>query len=371
MRLLRRPPPATTAASRINCTAQLEVRQGRFDHAIGSLTGIQDQVRPESNRVLQQTFYVTLGEVQLGRHREAEAEQALRPALMLAEQNLASLRSESERTSWTKDAAPAYLALVEAQLVQGRSQDALDTYEWYLGAPQRVVEDPVCSHLAPTKLARRPVRSRLTSRLPLLAEQTVVTYARFPTASPFGFMTITASTPLDPEPYEELQELADRFYDLTSDPGSEQSALRRDARSLYVALIAPVESYLSPGRTLVIEADGWLSAVPFEALLDSNDHFLIERAPIVHSLGQDSDARLHIDANVSSDSPALVVGSTASSQAQGLVPLPDVSREADAVARQFKFPQILKGGEATLSQREERPACRCRTPLRRTLPVTR
>jgi CHAT domain-containing protein len=335
--------------------AQLEAHQGRFDDAIVRLTGIQEQVRALSNNFLAQMFYSTLGELQLGRHREAEAEQALRPALVLAEQNLASLRSEAQRTSWSKDAAPAYLALVEAQLVQGRSQDALDTYEWYLGAPQRVVEN----RRADSSLTNKSMPdSSLASRLPLLSKQTVLTYAALPDGLAIwvyddrGFNTLWT-----PKPTDDLQELANRFHGLTSDPESNPSALRRDARSLYVALIAPVEQYLSPGRTLVIEADGWLSGVPFEALLDSNDHYLIEHAPIVHSLGQDSDARLHTDSNVSSDSSALVVGSTASSQAQGLVPLPDVSREADAVARQFKSPQILKGGEATLvSVKNDLPA---------------
>jgi CHAT domain-containing protein len=146
-----------------------------------------------------------------------------------------------------------------------------------------------------------------------------------------------------------LQELAERFYDLSSDPKSELGAVRRDARSLYAALIAPVEPYLTPGRTLVIEAEGWLARVPFEALLDSNDHYLIERVPIVHSLGQDSQSRLRSNAGISSDLPALVVGSTASSAADGLIPLPDIAAEADAIASDFHpAARVLKGVEATL-----------------------
>ncbi len=88
--------------------------------------------------------------------------------------------------------------------------------------------------------------------------------------------------------------------------------------------------------------------MPFEALLDSNGHYLIERAPIVHSLGQDSQARLRAT-RISPDSPALVVGSAASSPADGLIPLPDVAVEADAVASSFHSAHVLKGGEVTLS----------------------
>ncbi len=332
--------------------AQLRAQLGRFDDAIARLTSIQDEVRPLSNNFLVQMFYSTLGELQLRRHREPEAEQALRPAIALAEQSLASLRSEAERTSWSKDAAPAYLAMVEAELVQGRSQDALETYEWYLGAPQRVVADvgPHQSGYRTTTNPPLPAPSRIDSRLPLLAHETVLAYAALPDGLAiwvYDDRGINGSW--IPKPTDGLHELAERFYDSSSDPGSELSALRRDARSLYGALIAPVEQHLAPGRTLVIEAEGWMARVPFEALLDSNDHYLLERGPIVHSLGQDSQAQLRSDTGISADLPALVVGSTASSPADGLIPLPDVAAEADAVARGFHSVRVLEGGEATLS----------------------
>jgi CHAT domain-containing protein/cytochrome c-type biogenesis protein CcmH/NrfG len=329
-------------------TAQLEARLGRFDDAVARLTGIQDQIRPLSNRYLVQLFYSTLGELQLRRHRELEAEQALRPALALAEQSLASLRSEAERTSWSKDAAPAYLAFVEAELVRGRSQEALEAYEWYLGAPQRVAAD-LRPH-QPVADPPMPDPSRTESRLPLLANQTVLAYAALPDGlAIWVYDDRGINAHWIPKPTDGLQELGERFYDLSSDPRSELSALRRDARSLYAALIAPVEQHLAPGRTLVIEAEGWMARVPFEALLDSNDRYLIERAPVVHSLGQDSQARLRSDTGISSDLPALVVGSAASSSADGLIPLPDVAAEADAVASGFHSAHVLKGGEATLS----------------------
>ena len=327
--------------------ARVEAGLGRFDPAIVRLTSIQDQVRPLSNNILQM-FYSTLGELQLRRHREPEAEQALRPALALAEQSLASLSSEAERTSWSKDAAPAYLALIEAQLVQGHSQEALETYEWYLGAPQRVSAD-----LRPHRTLSDPPMpgpSRLASRLPLLAKETVLAYAVLPDGlAIWVYDDRGINARWVSKPTEGLQESAERFQDLSSDPRSELSALRRDARSLYEALISPVEQHLVPGRTLVIEADGWLARMPFEALLDSNDHYLIERAPVVHSLGQDSQTRLRSDTGISADSSALVVGSTASSSADGLIPLPDVAAEADAIAAGFHSAHMLKGREATLS----------------------
>lgn len=49
------------------------------------------------------------------------------------------------------------------------------------------------------------------------------------------------------------------------------------AHTLYDLLIKPIEARLQPGGTLVIVPDGPLRALPFAALIDGNDKFLIER----------------------------------------------------------------------------------------------
>ena len=348
-----------TEASRIAAleneilTAQMEARIGQFDHAIERLTRIQSEVRPLSNSLLLQVFYSTLGELELGRHREGAAEQALRPALLLAEKSLSTIVSEVDRASWSENAAPAYLALVEAELAQGRSQEALEAYEWYLGASQREGLHPRQPRNNPPLLAP----PGLASRLPVLSRETVLAYGLLPHGLAIWIYDDRGiSAQWIPKATQDLQELAARFSDLSSDPKSELRALRRDAHSLYGALIAPVEVRLAPGRTLVIEAEGPLAQIPFEGLLDSSDRYLVERWPIVHSLGQDSETRLRQVGPISADLPALVVGSTASSPADGLIPLPDVAAEADTVASGFHSASVLKGGEATLNiVRDELP----------------
>ena len=331
--------------------ARLQAHLGRFEDAIAGLTSIQAQIRALSNNYLAQSFYSTLGEVQLRSHHAAEAGQAFRAALRLAEQNLASLTSEADRTRWSKDAAPVYLGLAEAELVQGHEQESLDVFEWYLGAPQRVGKPGrAMSQHTPELSQSLPDPTRLPARLPLLSNQTVLAYGVLPEGLAIWIYDDRGvSARWIPQPTDSLQGLAERFNDLSSDPKSELSAVRRDARSLYESLIAPVEQHLAPGRTLVIEADGWLARVPFEALLDSNGRYLVERVSMVHSLGQDSQAELRSSAGISADLPSLVVGSSASSPVDELIPLPDVAAEADIVARGFHFARVLKGQEVTLS----------------------
>jgi CHAT domain-containing protein/cytochrome c-type biogenesis protein CcmH/NrfG len=327
--------------------ARLEAHQGRSDDAIARLTEVQDQVRALTNNYLVQIFYSTLGEVQLRSHHEAEAEQAFRPALRLAEKNLASLTSEVSRMSWSKDAAPVYLGLAEAELLQGRQQDSLDVFEWYLGAPQRAgVRDAATTQSLPDP-------SRLPARLPLLSHQTVLAYGFLPDGLAIWFYDNRGvSAKWIPQSPQELQDLAANFYTQCSDPSSERSALRRNGQALYSLLIAPVEQMsqqrLDPKRTLVIEAEGFLARLPFEALVDANGHYLIERGPIVHSPGPSAEARMHPDTAISSHSPALIVGSAASWPNAGLFPDPSVPVGADAVASGFDYPVVLKGTEAKL-----------------------
>lgn len=329
--------------------AQVESRQGQFDAAIARLTRIQSEIRQLSNNYLAQIFYSTLGELQLRRRHEAEAEQALRPALALAEQNLVSLNSEAERMSWSKDAAPVYLAMAESQLLQGLTQESLETFERYLGASQRAGTHSVEGRRENSRPGS-PGPSWLASRLPLLSKETVVAYG----ALPDGLAIWTCddrgvNAQWIPEPPRDAEDLAARFYDLASDPKSELSAIRRDARDLYALLVAPVEARFAPGRTLVIETQGWPSRVPFEALLDSNGHYLVERAPIVYSLGQYSEAWMHSEVAISANMPALVVGSEAF-LANRLIPIPDIVGEADAVSENFHHSRVLTGREATLSR---------------------
>ena len=331
-------------------TAQFEARSGEFDSGIARLAHIQDEILPLPNKYLVEMFYATLGELQLRSHQPVQAEQAFRPALESAERRLSSLNSEAERINWSKEAAPVYLGMAEAELVQNHPQESLEYFEWYLGAASRSGKVRRNGNAASGAVVPSALANQFASRLPLLSDTTVLAYGALPDGvAIWSYDNRGVSAQWLPQSNQDLQELAARFYSLASDPKSEVTALQRDSRSLYATLIGPLEQRLEPGRTLVIEADGWLAQVPFEALLDSSGHYLIERAAVVHSLGQSMDASLHEDAPISNDLHALIVGSAASSETEGLASLPDAVAEANAVAKGFHSSVVLKGSEATLA----------------------
>ena len=323
--------------------AKVEARQQRFEDALKRLTALQDVIRESPDRYMALKFYATLGEIQLRRGLPAQAEQTLWTAADLSEAVQASLKSE-DTSSRSPDADLALPALAEAGLVQGRELESLEIYEWYLNGLSRRPAGVARLHSAPP-----PVQ--LAQRLPLLQHATVLTYGVLTDG-----LAIWASDNRGvhgwffPGAGDTVQQVSSRFHELLSSPRSEMRAVQRDARALYQLLIAPVESVLSPDRTLVIESDGALSELPFEALLDANGHYLLERMAMTHSLGENTDVWAHPPAPVSASEPALIVASTASSQAEGLIQLPDVTAEADAVAAHFPSRLVLKGADATMGQ---------------------
>ena len=329
--------------------AQLETHLGKFDDAIRRLTLMQEEVQRLSESFLVEMFYSALGEVELSQRHYPEAEQALRPALALAEQNLSSLRSEEQRIKWSKDSAPVYLGLAEAALTQGRNEESLEIFESYLGAAQRAGRSPVSSRIGLTD------SSRISSQLPLRSGEVVLVYGLLPGGlAIWTYDNRGISAQWLPGKNERILQLSSQIDDSASDFQSDPTALRRDSQSLSGLLIAPIEQRLVPGRTIVIETDESLALVPFEALLDSSGHYLLERASIVHSLGMYSDERLRSDTSVSVDSSALVVASTVGSAVNGLAPLPGVAAEAESVAGHFHNSRVLVGRQVTLSEVEGR-----------------
>jgi len=328
-------------------TAQLEARQPPLDSALARLTRLQDEVHHLSNHLVAQIFYSTLGGVQLRSHHAPEAEQAFRAALRLAEENLASLTSESTRITWSQRAAPVFLGLAEAELLQDREQESLDVFESYLGAPQRAGRRPAAQ--LPSDSPPHPVPARLS----LLSHETVLAYGVLPDGlAIWAYDNRGLRARWIPQSPQQLQNLSSNFYSECSDPASEPGALHRDSHTLYSLLIAPVEELLEqpgPKRTLVIETEGFLARLPFEALMDARGHYLIERVDVVHSPGPYAEAHMHPDAPISPNLRALVVGSAAASPDIGLFSIPHVLAGVDAVAGDFRSPHILEGRDETLA----------------------
>ena len=321
--------------------AQVELRQGGFDDALRRLSAIEDETRHLSNNYLTELFFSTEGTANLSVSRFDQAERAFRSALPFAARQLKSLHSEAERMNWSKDAAPIYLGLVEAVLRQGRELQSLETFEWYLETAQPADRSPAN--------ISAPDPQRLAFQMPLFVNQTVLSYATLPDGlAIWVYDNRGVRAKWIPTAPEQLASLADDFYNECSDRDSDLNALRRDARALYSRLIGPIEGQLDFPRQLIVETDTSLGRLPFEALIDNQGHYLIERTGIVHSLGLYAREHMHPATTISSDSPTLIVASTASLPDRGLSAIPDLLPITNMVANFFHSPRTIEDLNATV-----------------------
>jgi CHAT domain-containing protein len=330
-------------------TARLEAKRGNLSKARDRMAVLLPLIAESDDTLRKADAYGTLGELDLQAGAIEDAGEHLRSGLAVTEHVLHTLQSDKERIEWEQKASSVYRALVELTLRNGNSTAALEIWEWYLGAairePQASGRSVAQEHSALSD-ADIPNLNTVTNHLPRIDEQTVLSYAFLRDGLEIWVYddrgVFNAFVRRDPI---EIELLAKRFLEVCADPESDVSVVHKYGMDLYKILIAPIESHLTTGRGLVVEADGALTMIPFEALVDSNSHYVGERRSVVSSLGLYYDLLLRPLREISPSDSALVV---AVPTPIGFPPLPDLERETDEVADRFVRPIVLKNDEATL-----------------------
>jgi len=355
------PRTAATTRDRMDAEiwlARIETRRGDVERAVTRLEQARPILDSAPNFVAEVNFYNTQAEINIRRSDYSATESSLRSAVFLAEWALNSFTSDRDRRQWAEQTQSTYRDLVAWTFRQRDATSALELWEWYKGARLRArlhavsgsfkrldISTPPDVHGAPVL----PTPTRVSDQLPLLSGQTVIAYAAFPNGiAVWAYDDRGIVSQWIDRPLPQVVDLANRFREICSDPSSDLLVLRTTARSLYDLLIAPVEERIGSGRVLVFEPDETLANIPFEALLDRNDHYLAQRNAIVISPGLYQTGQLRPVSVVTSESPALVV-SVPSPAEDGWTALVDAEREAETVAASFRSARWLKGSDASLA----------------------
>jgi CHAT domain-containing protein/cytochrome c-type biogenesis protein CcmH/NrfG len=328
--------------------AEVETSQGKERQAASRLRRFAPQVSNLSDTFLEILFYTTMGdaEARIGNAREAGF--ALESAVALAELQLQSLHNDKSRIDWEARTSNSYRDLAQLRLLQGNAQGALEIWELYQGAATRAGRARTPQLLRSAKSLLEP--NEITMRLPTLVKETVVSYAVFPQGlAVWVYDNRGVFTHWFEGNAGDIEAKVERFRSLCSVPDSNLSDLQRNARALYDLFVAPIEQHLSPDRVLVIELDDRLVGLPFDALIDTQGHYLSERGRLFLSLGiyYRRDARAL--APITVDSPALVAAVPVSYVFRNLsfTPLPDAASEGEMVASHFRSAQLLSDRNAT------------------------
>jgi CHAT domain-containing protein/tetratricopeptide (TPR) repeat protein len=322
--------------------AESEVAAGAAAAALARLEAIRPNAEDFGSALVRIGFQQTLGEALWQSGRQPEAESAYRQAIKLTEHDLDSLRGPRERADLLLASAKAYRGLVQIHWDRGDYAGALREWEWFR---------------AGESLPRRG-EPDLDSRLRLLRNETFLAYARLPggmVAWVFDDRGVTGRL-LNVKP-EELEAVASRFLRQCADPQSSRQGLERDARLLYSWLVAPLAPWLDPKRTLIIEPDGAVGAVPMQALLDENSRFLGERFAIGIASGLEDYRRRAATGPVLASGPVVAGGKVlvvadptlGPETSRAFPPLVQTMREGADIAARFRGAVLLTREQATLA----------------------
>jgi CHAT domain-containing protein/tetratricopeptide (TPR) repeat protein len=330
--------------------ARMDYLRGQYSSARLRLRTVQPNVDKASNRFLALDFYLALGDVYAATREYDGAFNSLWRAIDIAEIGLRSVESERDRLVWMREYSRAYRAMVRLKLTTDPVA-AFQLWEWYKAAPLRVFRDvELHGTAANAGWTRRTIpphdrqHADVVNGFPMGGDA-VLSYVFL--SDEVGVWihdgTGTKYLPLSNSPGQ-IEELARRFSDHCADVRSDQRQLNGDSRKLYGLLIKPVVPFLHSKR-LLIEAEGMLDAIAFEALVNDGDgSFLGDEYDLSSSPGL---AYLSFSRSVATmqdlqyalvaASPSYVDGENQSST------LPSANDEAEDVSRLFLHSRLLLG----------------------------
>jgi CHAT domain-containing protein/tetratricopeptide (TPR) repeat protein len=314
--------------------AEAESAAGHTEGALKLLAGIRTAAEASDARV-ESGFQEALGDSLWRTGKMDRAEAAYRRAIDLTERSLATRGGTRERAEWLIARGKAYRGVAELLWDRGDPAAALRIWEWY-------------------RAGERPGKRReldLDTRRAQLRNESFLTYAALPggivawlfddrgvEGKRLGIQTAM------------LDVVAQRFLRECADPASDRQALKQDGRQLYDWLVRPLIHRIDPARTLVIETDGVLAAIPMQALTDENSGYLGEWLAVTASSGL-ADYQFRAAAGrVSAGAQALVVAgpNLGDEMTRAFPPLEGVVEESESIAARFQKHVLLKGDAATL-----------------------
>jgi CHAT domain-containing protein/tetratricopeptide (TPR) repeat protein len=298
--------------------------------ARAAVSKVENDIRGLSNDYLLLLYYNTIGMIDLRCGDLRAARNSFSKAVERAELGLRPMRTQRERFDWAEAYTRAYRSLASVVWQQGNPKLAFAIWE---------------HHRAPEASVRQggaPTSELLPDKIPELGDRLLISYMQTDDGvlawaiDSRGYLT----SKFIRVPERVLQDLVYEFLYRCSTPLSPLTSIHQLGAKLYDMLVSPLTAETGTHINFVIEPDGSISQLPFEALTDPSGHYLGEGHTIVFSPGWEIWRRLKAGRVMVGQSRALIV---ALPTASGKVPTFDVIEEADTIASQLPHAEVLKG----------------------------
>lgn len=337
--------PALSAGAAVDL-AEAYVVNGRYRDALDLLGYAEPYLESLSHDIVVSKFYSVRAGALLGVGRSFDSEQSFLQALRVAHKGLRGISDERDRYSWAQTLAVGYRSLAYLEL-QKNPETAFRLWESFKGNSVLNARDAEEESVSIETLEAPPrsLDAWLDGRTLLLS------YASFPEGlAVWGYDGKRIENLWLPHANSNIGPLARRFYEGCSDPSSDAEALLLAGRKLYDLLIKPAEGWLKGRSHLIIESEGSIASIPFEALVDEKGKYLAESYEIAYSPGTAYLSEGESSRQIGRRSRALVVGQSLGDVEEELPRLPGASEEARDVASRFEDPVLLIDNDASLSR---------------------
>jgi CHAT domain-containing protein len=282
-------PDPQSATSRLPIDIQLAALQlevgGNAEAALATLGNAEKLVTTTKDDLIRLDFYTVRGNVLLKMQQLDAAEAAYATGVEMAERARGSLENDKERLKWRKKTDEIYRGLVGVFLGQGRNEQALQLWEWYLSRPW--VSDP--RRETPANQVSWPeIESEFRGVLiPVTAVDTRVIYAFVRDNVYIWTIGSAGMTPPQAVPItqEQLEHRIRDYAEELRDENSNVAGLERDSERLFTLLLLPAMPQLMGDGAVVIELDPLMNDLPLEALQSPEGWYFGQRYPVVYSPG--------------------------------------------------------------------------------------
>jgi CHAT domain-containing protein/tetratricopeptide (TPR) repeat protein len=322
------------------------LERGRYSDALDLLQSVEPQMGQMSHDILFGRFCSARAAALLGLGRYAEAEEPLARAIDIAERGRGSISDERARFQWLESFRPAYKTLAYLRMKEGMESSFM-WWETFKGvSASQPPKDPQGLHSV-----ERIEEQELPQPQVFKTDRAIlVSYGVFPerivawTYDGFRSKATVLSIPVS-----QVESLVHRFAAACKDRSSNFEELSLLGHEVYEMLVQPIIPNIGNTTGLLIETEGFLSSIPFEALLNEKGLYLGEAYAVRYSPGLLYGSDERISFSLKRESHALVVGEPVLASETKLAGLPDAGEEAREVAALFVKPRVLLGAEATLS----------------------
>jgi CHAT domain-containing protein/tetratricopeptide (TPR) repeat protein len=304
-------------------------------------------------------FFLTQAKLEQAAKQPEQSESSVRWAIAIAERQLASLPSQSERFVWSRQSSEVYRELIAAELRKGNNKAALEAWEWYLAAPRRMARleglqkissestnaDVMVLNRTAAPAPPLPLFPPVEKILARLQGQTLISYALL--SNRLGAWILddrgTSFRWLAQDATEVLH-LSRSFVEHCSNPAADALTLKRESSALYEVLIAPFDERLAHGTVLLIDGEPAILNLPFPALADRKGKYLLQSLSISVIPGTYLLPETNSATRIDSSQKTLVIDSSGAGTGQeGLHPLPSSVTESEIVGAKFHNARILRG----------------------------